>query len=99
MAKQLTKGGKVAWNTPQGKTAGQVEEKVTGRKRVGNKGHTGTVEILEKKADISDADLDHMRKVNGYVKRHLAQGPEKDVEERRWRYSLMNWANTRSSSG
>jgi hypothetical protein len=52
------------------------------------------VEILEKKkADISDADLDHMRKVNGYVKRHLAQGPEKDVEERRWRYSLMNWGH------
>ena len=34
-----------------------------------------------------------MRKVTGYVHRHLAQGPRVDVEHSRWRYSLMNWGH------
>jgi hypothetical protein len=42
MAKDLQKGDRVEWNTPQGTTAGTVEEKVTGEKRVGNKGQKGT---------------------------------------------------------
>ncbi|MGY1856409.1 DUF3140 domain-containing protein [Modestobacter sp. SYSU DS0290] len=47
-----------------------------------------------KKADLTDEDLAHMRKVHGYVQRHLAQRPEKeDVETSRWRYSLMNWGH------
>ena len=45
------------------------------------------------KADPSEEDLDHMRKVVGYVHRHLAQRPEGDVEHTRWRYSLMNWGH------
>ena len=50
------------------------------------------VDILEtKKADLSDDDYDHMRKVVGYVKRHRAQRPSGDVEDTAWRYSLMNW--------
>ncbi|HYO03339.1 MAG TPA: DUF3140 domain-containing protein [Mycobacterium sp.] len=32
-----------------------------------------------------------MRKVNAYVKRHLAQRPSGDVRDTHWRYSLMNW--------
>lgn len=60
--------------------------------------HSGTriVEILRtKRADLSDADYAHMAKVVGYVRRHLAQGPEhkSDVPESRWRYSLMNWGH------
>jgi hypothetical protein len=58
--------------------------------------HSGRriVEILEsKKADLSDDDYAHMRKVVGYVKRHRAQGPSKDVEHSKWRYSLMNWGH------
>lgn len=58
--------------------------------------HSGRriIEILEsKKADLSDDDYAHMRKVVGYVKRHRAQGPSKDVEHSRWRYSLMNWGH------
>jgi hypothetical protein len=53
------------------------------------------VELLRtKKDDLSDADLAHMRKVHGYVQRHLAQEPKKeDVETSRWRYSLMNWGH------
>jgi hypothetical protein len=53
------------------------------------------VELLHtKKADLTDDDLAHMRKVHGYVARHLAQRPEhEDVETSRWRYSLMNWGH------
>ena len=54
------------------------------------------VELLHtRKADLTDADYAHMRKVHGYVARHLAQEPEhEDVETSRWRYSLMNWVTT-----
>jgi hypothetical protein len=47
-----------------------------------------------KKSDLSAEDLAHMRKVIGYVHRHLAQGgPKDDMEHSRWRYSLMNWGH------
>ncbi|WP_049580520.1 DUF3140 domain-containing protein [Streptomyces sp. SBT349] len=49
--------------------------------------------LRTRKADLSDADLAHMRKVIGYVRRHLAQRPGGDVRESRWRYSLMNWGH------
>ncbi len=41
----------------------------------------------------TDGDLEHMRKVVGYVARHLAQRPAGDVRQTRWRYSLMNWGH------
>ena len=35
-----------------------------------------------------------MRKVAGYVHRHLVQGgPDGDVEHSKWRYALMNWGH------
>jgi Protein of unknown function (DUF3140) len=40
----------------------------------------------KKKDDLSDDDLAHMRKVVGYVHRHLAQGgPKEDKEHSKWR--------------
>jgi hypothetical protein len=52
------------------------------------------VDILRtKKGDLSDDDYQHMRKVVGYVRRHLAQRPSGDVQDTRWRYSLMNWGH------
>jgi len=42
MAGDLKKGDRVEWNTPQGKTEGEVKEKVTGERRVGNEGQNGT---------------------------------------------------------
>lgn len=53
------------------------------------------VDLLRtRKDDLTDDDLAHMRKVHGYVQRHLAQQPKKeDVETSRWRYSLMNWGH------
>ncbi|KQR87748.1 DUF3140 domain-containing protein [Sphingomonas sp. Leaf343] len=48
----------------------------------------------KKKAELTDADYDHMRKVVGYVHRHLAQkGSADDKEHSAWRYSLMNWGH------
>jgi hypothetical protein len=59
--------------------------------------HSGRriVQIKHKpKTDLTDDDYAHMRKVVGYVHRHLAQGgPKKDREHSAWRYSLMNWGH------
>lgn len=43
--------------------------------------------------DLSADDYRHMRKVVGYVHRHLAQRPRGDVTSTRWRYSLLNWGH------
>ncbi len=60
-------------------------------------GHAEGRRIVELKstkvADLSDDDYAHMRKVVGYVHRHLAQRPDGDVSDTRWRYSLMNWGH------
>jgi hypothetical protein len=62
-----------------------------------SKGHRSgrrIVEVLGKhKGDLTDSDFDHMRRVNGYIGRHLAQRPGGDVAESAWRYSLMNWGH------
>lgn len=48
----------------------------------------------KKKAELTDDDYAHMRKVVGYVHRHMAQGgPAEDKEHSPWRYSLMNWGH------
>jgi len=49
--------------------------------------------LRTKKGDLTDDDYGHMRKVVGYVHRHLAQRPSGDVAESRWRHSLMNWGH------
>lgn len=46
-----------------------------------------------RKDDLSDDDYNHMRKVVGYVSRHLAQRPSGDISDSRWRHSLMNWGH------
>jgi predicted ATP-dependent protease len=62
---------------------------------VGHQSGRRIVEIKrKKKADLSDEDYAHMRKVVGYVHRHMAQGgPAEDKAHSRWRYSLMNWGH------
>ena len=66
-----------------------------GGESVGHESGRRIVAILGKKKDqLTDDDYAHMRKVVGYVHRHLAQRPsEEKVEESRWRYSLMNWGH------
>ena len=76
------------------------DSRAVGQKSGGSGESTGhasgrrIVDILEaKKGDLTDADYDHMRKVVGYVHRHLKQRPSGDVIDTRWRYSLMNWGH------
>ncbi|GAA0905215.1 DUF3140 domain-containing protein [Pseudonocardia zijingensis] len=66
-----------------------------GGESVGHESGRRIVELLGTKADqFTDDDYAHMRKVVGYVHRHLAQRPsEEDIEDSRWRYSLMNWGH------
>jgi hypothetical protein len=46
------------------------------------------------KDDLSDDQWDHMATVVGYIKRHLSQGgPDNNVKDSDWRYSLMNWGH------
>jgi Protein of unknown function (DUF3140) len=72
-----------------------VGQKDGGGESTGHASGRRIVELLRTKAaDLTDDDLAHMRKVHGYVQRHLAQEPAKeDVETSRWRYSLMNWGH------
>ncbi len=61
---------------------------------VGHQSGRRIVEIKrKKKGDLTGDDYAHMRKVVGYVHRHMAQRPKGDVSETRWRYSLMNWGH------
>jgi len=65
-----------------------------GSESVGHHSGRRIVELLHKKSvELSDDDLAHMRKVVGYVHRHLAQRPASDVRHTRWRWSLMNWGH------
>ena len=78
--------------TDESRQVGQKQS--DGAESVGHDSGRKIVRILgKKKADLSDADEQHMRKVVGYVHRHMAQRPEGDVTGSRWRYSLMNWGH------
>ena len=65
-----------------------------GTESVGHHSGRRIEELLGKRHDaLSESDLAHMRKVVGYVHRHLAQRPGGDVRHTRWRWSLMNWGH------
>lgn len=75
------------------------ESKAVGFKRAGaseSVGHASGRRIVaikrKTKAELDEEDYAHMRKVVGYVRRHLAQRPENQVTSR-WRYALMNWGH------
>ena len=71
-----------------------VGQKSGSGESVGHDSGRKIVKLLHtKKADLTDADEQHMRKVVGYVHRHLAQRPDGDVTGTKWRYSLMNWGH------
>lgn len=66
----------------------------SGGESTGHRSGRRIVTILRtKKADLDADDAAHMRKVVGYVHRHLAQRPSGDVRDTAWRYSLMNWGH------
>ena len=89
----MTPAGLDRWlDTDESRDAGHHQD---GGESVGHASGRRIVEILHKnKGDLSDDDYEHMRKVVGYCKRHLAQGgPKDDKEHSKWRYSLMNWGH------
>ncbi len=71
---------RVGWKADGGESIGHA----SGRRILGL--------LRTRKAALTDDDYAHMRKVVGYVARHLAQRPENMVTSR-WRYSLMNWGH------
>ena len=65
----------------------------TARESVGHASGRRIVTILRSDPDaLDDEDYAHMRKVVGFIRRHLAQRPE-NIATSRWRYSLMNWGH------
>lgn len=74
----------------------KVGIKRDGGESIGHASGRRIVGILRKeKAGLDGSDYAHMRKVVGFVRRHLAQGPHEEyrIPVSRWRYSLMNWGH------
>ncbi len=72
-------------------------QRVTEPAQAESVGHHMGQRIMELKrlpqAELAPDDYAAMRKVIGYVHRHLAQRPSGDIEGSRWRKSLMNWGH------
>jgi hypothetical protein len=101
------------WTSAVNMTAGQLEQWLhtedsrsvgdtsgtAGGESTGHASGRRIVELLRSnKTDLTADDAEHMRRVVGYVHRHLAQRPAGDVTDTRWRYSLMNWGHDPLSS-
>ncbi len=96
-AVNMTKSELTKWlDSDEAKSVGMTAsgEKKTAKGGTESQGHESgrmIVALLEKqRADLDEDDVKQMKRVAGYVHRHLAQKPGKDVEHSRWRYSLMN---------
>jgi Protein of unknown function (DUF3140) len=75
--------------TDESKSVGQRDNK--GSESVGHESGRRNVKLLPaKQGDYSDENLAHMRKVVGYVHRHLAQRPSGEVEHSAWCSSPIN---------
>ncbi len=89
-AVNMTAGDLETWlETDESRSVGQGDGESTGHRS----GRRIAAILRTKKADLADDDAAHMRKVVGYVHRHLAQRPSGDVTDTAWRYSLMNWGH------
>lgn len=77
--------------TDESKSVGQKDGD---RESIGHESGRHIVKILHKKqANYTEDDLSQMQRVVSYIKRHSAQKPSSDIEDSRWRYSLMNWGH------
>jgi Protein of unknown function (DUF3140) len=69
----------------------------SGGESVGHASGRRIVAILRKsQREHTAADLGHMKKVVGYIKRHLAQRPDKapaELADSKWAHSLRNWGH------
>ena len=71
-----------------------VGDKSSGGESTGHQSGRRVVKILRaKKGYLTEDDAAHMRRVVGYVHRHLAQKPSANISDSRWRYALMNWGH------
>ncbi len=89
-----------AWlETPDSQGVGMTRDgdKVTqpgGNEAVGHGMGRRILSLKAKKAaELDDDDYAAMKKVVGYVHRHMKQRPSGDVTDTRWRRSLMNWGH------
>lgn len=92
-AVNMSPGELAKWlETDESQAVGQ--HSASGGESVGHESGRRIVGLLRrKKAELTDRDYAHMRRVVGYVHRHLAQRPSGDLRHTRWRYSLMNWGH------
>jgi hypothetical protein len=60
---------------------------------IGRKAGRRTLQLLRVKRAPKAEDIKHMRRVVSFIRRHLAQGPHRNVADSRWRYALMNWGH------
>jgi hypothetical protein len=82
-----------AWlDTDDSKAVGQTEDG-EGESTGHAMGRRIVTLLGKKRDDLEAADFKEMRKVTGYVHRHLAQRPDGDVTDTPWRHSLMNWGH------
>lgn len=81
-----------AWlDTPQSWSVGF---KGHGEESVGHASGRRNLALLGKERDeLGPEDWRQVRRTVGFIRRHLAQRPEGDVEDTRWRWSLLNWGH------
>ncbi|MFJ8074417.1 DUF3140 domain-containing protein [Streptomyces sp. NPDC096176] len=91
-AVNMTAGELEKWlETDESKSVGQWDGD---GESVGHASGRRIVALLRtKKTDLTEDDVAHMRKVVGYVHRHIEQRPQGDISDSRWRCSLMNWGH------
>ena len=86
----LTARELAAWlETDESKSVGQDSGD---GESIGRKSGKRILVILRKKS-VSADDIKHMRHVVSFIRRHIGQGPRRNVATSRWRYSLMNWGH------
>jgi hypothetical protein len=94
-AVNMTASELVKWlDTPDSKEVGWKGEDGQGAgESVGHKSGKRIIKLLHtRQADLDEDDIAHMRKVVGYVHRHLAQKPA-NPDGSRWAASLKNWGH------
>ncbi|CCH01020.1 DNA-binding protein [Fibrella aestuarina BUZ 2] len=78
-------------DTDDSKKVGQKDDDAA--ESVGHQSGKKIIRILNtKKADLTNDDYAHMRKVISYVRRHSAQKPQ-EVAGSNWLFSLKNWGH------
>src|SRR5579884_2172426 len=84
----------LAWlRTRESRSVGWKGTCGSARESVGHASGRAIAQILAKRnEELTARDYAHMRKVLGFLRRHLAQRPA-NIYTSRWRYSLMNWGH------